>query len=519
MPKITIDNKSVEAAEGSTILEAARQSGIEIPTLCFREGCSSTTSCMACIVKVNGRTPYQPACATKAVEGMVIESETEEMHTARRTALELLLSDHLGDCMGPCQMICPARMNIPLMIRQIATGQMLEAVQTVKRAIALPAVLGRICPAPCEKGCRRGQLDDPVAICLLKRYAADVDLACESPYLPEVSPESGKRVVIIGAGPAGLAAAYYLRQEGHGCTLFDANTEPGGKLRTDVPAKRLPRETLNAEIATITALGVELKAATRIPEDVTLSQLRQEFDAVLVATGTSEAAEVLKLEYNPGGAGLDKTRQRTTLPDVFIAGDALTPRKMAVWSVASGKTAAGIIDEYLRTGEVRPRQKPFNVSMGRLRDEELEIYRKVASNTRRVQMETDAAAGLDAEQAVAEALRCLHCDCRKYNDCKLRQYAESYNAGVNRYQAQRRTFVQNAEHQNLIYEPGKCIDCGLCIQIAEAAGEKPGLTFVGRGFDVRVAVPFNDSLMEALANTAAACVEACPTGALAFKDA
>ena len=122
MPSVTIDDRVVDVPEGATVLDAARQLGIDIPTLCFLGGHPPQTSCMVCLVKVDGARRLVPACATKARDGMRIESETDEIRTARRTALELLLSDHLGDCIAPCQAVCPAHMSIPQMIRQIAAG-------------------------------------------------------------------------------------------------------------------------------------------------------------------------------------------------------------------------------------------------------------------------------------------------------------------------------------------------------------------------------------------------------------
>ena len=120
-------------------------------------------------------------------------------------------------------------------------------------------------------------------------------------------------------------------------------------------------------------------------------------------------------------------------------------------------------------------------------------------------------------EAAAQAARCMHCDCRGLASCKLRHYAALYGADPRRYDAPRRPFEKDWQHADVVFESGKCIDCGLCIQIAAAAGEPLGLTFIGRGFDVRVAVPFGASLAEALQKAAAACVAACPTGALAMK--
>jgi predicted molibdopterin-dependent oxidoreductase YjgC len=153
--KLTINSKSVVVDKGSTVLEAAEAAGISIPTMCRLKGYAHMTSCMVCVVKEMGSGRLLPSCTAPAAEGMVIETDNEEVHHARRTALNLLLSEHVGDCEAPCRLTCPAHMNIPLMIRQIKAGEIRDAIETVKEDIALPAVLGRICPAPCEKGCRR----------------------------------------------------------------------------------------------------------------------------------------------------------------------------------------------------------------------------------------------------------------------------------------------------------------------------------------------------------------------------
>src|SRR5690348_8938023 len=172
---ITIDGRPVEVESGTTVLQAAAQIGLEIPTLCFLECCTPATSCLVCLVKcrLNGQARMVPSCATKVQAGMVIESETEEVKEARRTALELLLSDHVGDCLSPCHRICPLRLDIPLMIRQIESGRLQEAAVTLKNAVPLPAVLGRLCHHPCENGCRRGTWDEPAAIRQLECHVAD----------------------------------------------------------------------------------------------------------------------------------------------------------------------------------------------------------------------------------------------------------------------------------------------------------------------------------------------------------
>jgi len=519
MPRLTIDNREVEVPNGATVLEAAEKLGIHIPTMCFLKGYQPSTSCMVCVVKVEGKAVLLPACGTLAEDGMRVESECEEVHQARKTALELLLSDHLGDCLGPCQMICPAQMNIPLMIRQIAAGLLREAIETVKKDIALPAVLGRICPKPCERGCRRAAIDEAVSICLLKRYVADVDLESDKPYSPACKPSQDKRVAIIGAGPAGLAAAYYLQQAGVGCTIFDDHEQPGGMLRYGVPEQELPRDVLDDEIAQIQKLGLTFHGNSRIDDSGSLEKLRKDFDAVFIAFGAleNEKIEAMGLKTGKNGVEIDGKTYQTSLPGVFGGGDAVRKRRLTVRAVADGKEAAVSIAQYLSGNEVTGPIKPFNCRIGKIEDSEKEKFAACASDAPRASV-SKKGNGFTDEQAKQEAGRCLHCDCRKADNCKLRQYAQDYNARTNRYKCERRQFIQQAQHQQIIYESGKCIDCGLCVQITARESEELGLTFIGRGFDVRVAVPFGHSIAEGLKQTATKCVAACPTGALAFSE-
>ncbi len=205
MPELIIDGQSVEVAPGATLLDAARQLGIDIPTLCYLEQCGPMTSCLVCVVKVtqNGRARIVPSCAAKAEPGMVVESETAEIRDLRRAAFELLLSDHVGDCLSPCHRICPLALNIPRMIRQIETNDLDRAVTTLRQALALPAVLGRLCNAPCQNGCRRAGScgGGSAAIRDLERFVADACLRSPEKYLPARKPSTGKTIAIVGSGP------------------------------------------------------------------------------------------------------------------------------------------------------------------------------------------------------------------------------------------------------------------------------------------------------------------------------
>ena len=520
MPVLTIDNRKVEVDNGATILDAANKLGIHIPTMCFLDGFKPSTSCMVCIVEVEGLANFVPACAIIVREGMIVRSSSEQIDRARKAALELLLSDHLGDCIGPCDVTCPAHMNIPLMIRQIASGDLRGAIATVKKDIALPAVLGRICPGPCERACRRGDYDQAVSICLLKRYVADVDLQSAKPYMPSCKPKKSESVAVVGAGPAGLAAAYYLSREGFGCTVFDDRERPGGMLRYAVPEKELPRDILDAEIALIKNPGVEFRCRTRVGDSISLEDLCRDFDAVFIAVGRLKEGQtdLRDIQTKADAIVIDNRTYQTNLPGVFAGGDAVRKRKLTVRAVADGKEAAESIRQYLNGEPVTGPAREFNTRIGKLSAEAVKKFVVGHSDAPRTHP-SQGDGGFTEQEALEEAERCLHCDCRKPESCKLRKYAHNYNAKAGQYKDDRRSFVQFADHPEIIFEPGKCINCGLCVQIVAQAGEKLGLTFVGRGFDVKVAVPFDKSLAEAIKQTKTAekCVNACPTGALAFK--
>ena len=210
MNTITIDNIQYQFENGQTIYQVAKDAGIEIPVMCFNDDLEHFTSCMVCIVKDEKTGKLLPSCSFQAGNGMHIITKDDEIIEARRTALELLLSEHVGDCEAPCTIACNAHMNIPLMNRLLAKGKISEALEVVRKDIILPSTLGRICPAPCEGACRRKSIDETVSICLRKKFTGDMG----ETRFPEPLKSMNKKVAVIGAGPAGLSAAWHLQIRG-----------------------------------------------------------------------------------------------------------------------------------------------------------------------------------------------------------------------------------------------------------------------------------------------------------------
>ena len=347
---ITINGKKCEAKPNQSVLDACRENGVNVPTLCHDPRLKAFGSCMICRVEIEGERGVPLSCGAQVRDGMVITTESDAINKSRKTCLELLISQHYGDCTAPCMLECPAHTDVQGYLRHIVNGKYAEALQLIKETNPLPVVCGRICARPCEVKCRRNIFEGKIGIAYLKRFVADIDLNkvnSGGPYLPKKNPATGKKAAIIGAGPAGLSAAWYLAQEGHTVKIFEKHENPGGMLRYGIPSYRLPRETLDAEVDIIKSLGVEIVYNTTFGKDITVKSLKADgFDSILLAVG-SQAGWPLGINGEENCPNVligvdflgDATRGRQ--PD-------LNGKKIAV--VGGGNTAMDCVRTSIRLG-------------------------------------------------------------------------------------------------------------------------------------------------------------------------
>ncbi|MCX6249413.1 MAG: 2Fe-2S iron-sulfur cluster-binding protein [Bacteroidetes bacterium] len=518
--KVTIDNLTIDVSPGTTVLQAAGALGISIPTMCYSEGHTNHPSCMVCMVKELGSGKLIPSCAIPVHEGMLIQTHSSEIREVRREALELLLGDHLGDCEAPCRLSCPSFMNIPLMNRLIAGGHFAEALKIVKEEIALPLILGYICPAPCEKACHRKSVDEPVSICMLKRFTASDDKRRMENLLtfPE---ENGRKVAVIGSGPAGLSAAFYLRKMGYSVTIYERQYMPGGQLRYSIPEEKLPCWVLDTEIDGLASIGIVILTGQEIDAKRFEEEIMPGNDAVILATGNPAENPILSfsLPVDVEGKLFNHKTFATGRRGIFGCGSVIKNQQMAIRSVAQGKLAAVETDLYLTAGKQKRIRFSFHSAISHLLPGEAEEYLQESLHGNRIEPKDGWLNGFSAEEAMLEAGRCLHCDCRKPVSCKLRILSDEYHANWKRFTGPaRKKLTRLIRHKLLVYEPEKCIKCGICVEITANYKEELGLTFIGRGFNVHIGVPLGNTLHDGITRSAFFCVEGCPTGALSFLD-
>ncbi|MDR1728250.1 MAG: [FeFe] hydrogenase, group A [Acidobacteriota bacterium] len=347
---VTVNDREVQVYAGLTILQALLQENIHVPHLCYDIRVErSNGNCGMCVVEVGPEGREVKSCQTPILPGMVIRTTSHKLDAYRKIRLEQLLSDHNADCVAPCVNTCPANVDIQSYLRQVGNGNFATALKIIKDRNPFPLVCGRVCPHPCEAACRRNLVDEPVAINHVKRFAADWDMAQETPWIPNREEASGKRIAVVGAGPSGLSAAYYSALHGHEVTVFERQPHAGGMMRYGIPEYRLPKETLEKEIDVIRSLGVRIVTGKALGTHVRLEDLQRDFDAVYLAVG-SWLATPLQIE----GENIDGVRLGIHYLEQVAKGIDAHPGKSVV-VVGGGNTAIDCARTAMRRGATKVR--------------------------------------------------------------------------------------------------------------------------------------------------------------------
>ncbi|EHK9067104.1 formate dehydrogenase subunit alpha [Vibrio vulnificus] len=343
MIQIVIDGKYRIVEAGQTVLQAAKVCGVEIPSLCGMNRSGEKIPCDLCVVEVESGGPRR-ACELEVYNGLTVKTQSEALSAHRKQALNRIMSDHYADCEAPCKTACPAGVDIQSYLYHIAQNDHQKAIEVIKRTLPMPLSIGRVCPAFCESECRRSLVDDAIAIRQLKRHAADADLAAQEAYTPEKKADKNKRVAIVGSGPGGLTAGYYLTNEGYQVDVFEAMPQAGGWLRYGIPEYRLPKSILDKEIELMCRNGMAIHTYKKLGRDISLSQLSQDYDAVCLAVGASKA---VAMDYP--GSDLDGCYLGVDyLKDFVTEQRFITGKKVAV--IGGGNTAIDCARTAVRTG-------------------------------------------------------------------------------------------------------------------------------------------------------------------------
>src|ERR671937_2299714 len=291
---ITIDGQEVTAIPGEAILRAAQRAGFNVPTLCDDEKLAPAAACRMCLVDIEGYHRPMPSCHLAVEPGMKITQASDSLYKLRRQNLEYILRDHNAYCMPPCQVGCPTHIDIPGYLELMAKGQHVEAARLVKEVLPFPYMLGLVCPRPCQEVCRRGLVEEEIAICQCHGFTGELIMEMDQAPTPfPKAPPTGKKIAVVGAGPAGLTCAYYSALAGHEVTVFDRYPKQGGTTRYGIPEYRLPKVKLDKEIDSVWQLGAVFKPDMELGRDFSIDDLfAQGFNAVFLGIGADKSNEM-----------------------------------------------------------------------------------------------------------------------------------------------------------------------------------------------------------------------------------
>lgn len=460
MIHIEIDGQKIEVHPDQTVLEAAISAGFDIPFLCYNKNTGSCATCMVCAVG-NNFGNFISSCSTLVSEGMKIDASSQIVRNFRQHALELMLGEHRGDCVAPCQLSCPLHLDISALLNAVSSKNLTDAINIIYSALPLPEIACRLCRKNCEKVCRRRHYDTNLKI------AAVVESIILNVPHPVETQENGLSVRIAGDNLTILAASDFL------CGKFSKITvamlEPFCSTVENINLLEITSRLKNKGV-TFTSL----EEAAQIDADATIlsgnaCDLKSNFDNVII------------------------TRN-------------LKPDDSGFSAITAGVEAVGLLLEKTSGIFNKTGHKLYNHHSGNPDNDE---WNQLLS-------------GIITEQSsdltVDESRRCLHCECMAKDDCKLRIYATQYGAFQSKFKAveRKKIFIEIAG--DIVYESNKCIRCGICVKIGDKSGKSIVPVFVGKGLEMKMAPPIGHSLAEALDIIGQECVKSCPTGALCFKS-